>query len=212
MTDLHQGGQRLMAGPASVAAAARILLVDWAPGVAHPDIAAMRACIIDALTREGRRVHLSRRLLSPVPKSPDTAWRTADRTPPDARTRDQRAALSQSDQMLAEVEDADAVVLSLCVDDTRCLDAFYTWIDLLSRRGLTVSVDTGAPTECLQGHRVILGRLSRRMAPAPSAWACLAVLQHRLGSVGFTQVEMMKSGVRGALRRGDHPRLVAGPS
>jgi FMN-dependent NADH-azoreductase len=165
---------------------------------------ALQDFILNALRGERFHLRARRRVLRACPPTIDTLWSMADRTPPEQRTKAQRAALAVSDELIAEVVAADVVVLTLCIDDVRCTEAFARWLDLLNRTGLTVDAATAGPTDFLGQTRAILGGLSRLGPTADQGFATLQAFRARLKGVGFAPIEVLTAGTRPAYSRLHH--------
>ena len=178
-----------------------VLLVDWGPGSAAPDMVALQDFILDALRGERFQLRARRRVLRACPPPINAVWSAADRTPEKQRTKAHRAALAISDELVGEVLAADVVVLTLCVDDARCVEAFGRWFDLVGRTGLTLDAATGEPTGRLGRTRAILGGLSRLGPAADVGFATLQAFRTRLKAVGFSPVEVLTAGTRPAFAR-----------
>ena len=67
----------------------------------------------------------------------DEAWITANFTPQETRTDEQREALAHSDQLVAELQDADILVLGVPVYNFSIPASLKAWIDMVARARLT---------------------------------------------------------------------------
>ncbi|UWQ15036.1 NAD(P)H-dependent oxidoreductase [Aliiroseovarius sp. M344] len=87
----------------------------------------------------------------------DAAWTKATFTPVDARSADDTAALALSDQIVAEVQAADLIVISAATYNFSIPSSLKAWIDQLVRSGVTFRYrEDGTPEGLLTDKRVIV--------------------------------------------------------
>ncbi|MCK8465277.1 NAD(P)H-dependent oxidoreductase [Aliiroseovarius sp. S1339] len=99
---------------------------------------------------------ISRDLADGIPHL-DAAWTKATFTPVDARSVDDNAALALSDEIVAEVQAADLIVISAATYNFSIPSTLKAWIDQLARAGVTFRYgEDGTPEGLLTGKRVIV--------------------------------------------------------
>jgi len=86
----------------------------------------------------------------------DEAWVEANFTPADARTATQRARLQASDQAVATLRDADAVVLTVPIYNFSIPSVLKAWIDHVCRAGVTFRYTAEGPRGLLADRPVYL--------------------------------------------------------
>lgn len=88
---------------------------------------------------EGKVIYRDLALLPPEPVN--AAWIGAAYTPEEARTREQKAALALSDELLAELQQADEYVIGVAMHNFSVPAVLKLWVDQVSRVGKTFSYD-----------------------------------------------------------------------
>lgn len=98
---------------------------------------------------------VTRDLASGVPFLDET-WAAATFTPPADRTEAQAAALSLSDELVAEVQAADTIVIGTAMYNFGIPATFKAWIDQIGRAGVTFAYTETCPKGLLEGKKVIV--------------------------------------------------------
>jgi FMN-dependent NADH-azoreductase len=100
---------------------------------------------------EGRVIY---RDLAANPSTPvDAGWIHAVYTPVEARTPEQELALATSDELLAELEQADEYVIGVAMHNFSIPSVLKLWIDQISRVGRTFSYTSDGPKGLLVGKK-----------------------------------------------------------
>ncbi len=86
----------------------------------------------------------------------DETWIAANFTPADQRTEAQTAALALSDSLIAEIMEADVLVIGVPVYNFGVPAALKAWIDQIARTGVTFKYAETGPKGLLSGKRAIL--------------------------------------------------------
>lgn len=127
--------------------------------------------------------HLSSDTLAALPK------------PPEARTREENAAVAFADSLIAEVEAADTVVIAAPMYNFTIPTTLKAWIDHIARAGRTFRYTANGPEGLLKGKKVVVV-LSRGGFYAGGAAA--AAMDHQepylrtmLGFLGLTDVSFV---------------------
>jgi FMN-dependent NADH-azoreductase len=94
----------------------------------------------------------------------DAAWTEANFTPADRRTAQQRELLESSDQAVAQLNRADAVVLTSPIYNFSVPSSLRAWIDHVCRAGLTFRYTAEGPQGLLGDRPVYLAMASGGVA------------------------------------------------
>jgi FMN-dependent NADH-azoreductase len=86
----------------------------------------------------------------------NAAWVAAVFTPEDARTPEQRQALTLSDSLIAELEQADEYVIGVPMHNFGIPSVLKLWIDQIARAGRTFSFVNGAAKGLLTGKKATI--------------------------------------------------------
>ncbi len=86
----------------------------------------------------------------------DAAWTGATFTPPEARSAEQHAALALSDELLAEVQAADTIVISSPIYNFTIPSTLKSWLDHLARVGVSFQYTENGPEGLLGDKRVVV--------------------------------------------------------
>ena len=133
---------------------------------------------------------ISRDLTSPLPLL-DATWVGANVTKADQRDADQKEALALSDTLVAELKDADTIVISTPIYNFSVPAALKAWIDLVARAGVTFSYTEQGPKGLLDGKRAILVVSSGGTAVEGPMDFATGYLKHVMGFIGIHDVELV---------------------
>ncbi|MDE9450848.1 NAD(P)H-dependent oxidoreductase [Aliiroseovarius sp. Z3] len=124
----------------------------------------------------------------------NAAWTSATFTPPETRSADDNAALNLSDQIVAEVQQADLIVISAATYNFSIPSTLKAWIDHLARAGVTFRYrDDGTPEGLLTGKRVIVVTASGGTPVGAPHDFLTPYLKFILGFMGISDVEFISS-------------------
>ena len=84
----------------------------------------------------------------------DENWVAANFTPTEQRNKNQQQKLALSDQLIEEVKQADAIVLTTPMYNFGVPATLKTWIDLICRAGVTFQYTANGPVGLLKNKRV----------------------------------------------------------
>ncbi|KZY32156.1 FMN-dependent NADH-azoreductase [Roseovarius sp. HI0049] len=118
-------------------------------------------------------------------------WITANFTPADSRTPAQQAVLAQSDALVAELKEADTIVIGLPVYNFSVPASLKAWIDLVARVGLTFKYTEEGPAGLLTGKRVIVALASGGTQAGSEIDHATPYLKFILGFMGITDVTVI---------------------
>ena len=121
---------------------------------ATPDVSASRKLgdrLIEQLERRGTSIELRLRDLNQRPTFIDNDWIGANLTPADTRSDEQRQRLALSDQLIAELQWADHIVLTTPMYNFSVPATLKAWIDLVCRAGITFRYTPEGPVGLLEG-------------------------------------------------------------
>jgi FMN-dependent NADH-azoreductase len=128
-------------------------------------------------------------------KPVDGAWIGAAYTPADARTAEQKAVLAQSDELIAELENAEEYVFGVAMHNFSIPSTLKLWIDQVARSGRTFSYGANGPEGLLKGKKATIVVAS---GGAYEFGTPLAFLNHAdtylksvLGFLGVTEVTVV---------------------
>lgn len=121
----------------------------------------------------------------------DEAWITANFTPEEDRTDEQRATLAQSDSLLAELVAADVIVIGLPIYNFSMPATFKAWVDLVARAGKSFRYTADGPQGLLTGKRAILAVASGGTPAESEIDFATGYVRHVLSFIGITDVEVV---------------------
>jgi FMN-dependent NADH-azoreductase len=191
------------------------------PTLLHVDSSPLATSISRELTREfvsgwqaahpeGRVIY--RDLAVNAPKPIDGTWIQAVFTPADARSAEQKALLTYSDNAIAELEDADEYVLGIAMHNFNIPSVVKLWIDQIVRGGHTFSYGPEGPRGLLLGKKATVlaatGGVYEAGTPAASMNFIDPYLATILGFIGVKDVRFVTAGGTAQLRSGELDRAV----
>ncbi len=135
------------------------------PTLLHLDSSPLASSISRELTAEfvttwtaahlnGTVIHRDLTLNPPTPL--DAQWIAANFTPEEARTPEQRALLTLSDQLIAELQQADEYVFGVAMHNFSIPSTLKLWIDQIARAGHTFSYGENGPKGLLTGKKATI--------------------------------------------------------
>ena len=147
--------------------------------------------IIEALeTREGA-VELLRRDLGDGVAFVDERWIEANFTPEEARTDAHREALAFSDTLVAELQEADVLVIGVPLYNFSVPAALKAWVDMVARARATFRYTDSGPKGLLQGKKAYLVVATGGVSVGSNIDFATPYLRHVLAFIGITDVEVI---------------------
>lgn len=146
----------------------------------------------DFLKRYPHRSVVERALTPETMPHLDGATFAAMGTPADQHTSSQRAATALSDELIAELEAADTIVLAVPMYNFSIPSTLKAWIDHVARRGRTFRYSENGPEGLLKGKKVFVvaarGGVYSKGAPAAAFDFQEPYLRAVLGFIGLSDV------------------------
>jgi FMN-dependent NADH-azoreductase len=132
----------------------------------------------------------------------DLPWIAGAFTPPDQHSDEQKAALKVSNEIIAEVQAADHILITTPMYNFQVPAVLKAWIDHLVRVGVTLNYTENGPVGTLQGRKVTVivasGGAYPKGEPSESYDHLTPYLKHILGFIGLTDLTfLLANGVSG---------------
>jgi FMN-dependent NADH-azoreductase len=121
----------------------------------------------------------------------DSDWIVANSTPATERTDEQKNALALSDTLIAEINEADTLVIGLPIYNFGVPAALKAWIDQIARVGITFSYSENGPVGLLENKRAIILLASGGTKMGSEIDFASAYMKHILGFIGITDVTII---------------------
>jgi len=118
----------------------------------------------------------------------DEDWIGANFTPADDRSAAQKQKLALSDSLVAELQDAELVVLGLPIYNFGVPAAVKAWVDMVARAGVTFEYTAEGPRGLLTGKRAIVAVASGGTEMGSGYDFATGYVEHVLGFIGITDV------------------------
>ena len=191
------------------------------PTLLHIDSSPLESSITRELSRE--YVHtwqqnnpggqIIERDLAADPAQPiDQTWIGAAYTPEEALTAEQKQVLTVSDQLIAELQQADEIVIGAAMHNFGIPSVLKLWIDQVARRGKTFAYGANGPEGLLKGKKATVliasGGVYSEGKPGAAMNFVEPYLRAVLGFLGITDVKFVTAGgaakvMMGAIERGE---------
>ena len=120
-----------------------------------------------------------------------TAWTQAAYTAEVERTPEQREALRISDELVAELQAADTLVIGAPIYNFGVPAALKLWIDQVCRAGVTFRYSENGPVGLLDGKKAYVVVASGGTAAGSAIDFATPYMRHVLGFIGITDVEFI---------------------
>src|SRR5215469_8756057 len=173
----------------------------------HIDSSPLDSSISRELTREFAKTWkaknpngtvIARNLSANPPKPVDQTWVGAAFTPEGGRTEEQKAVLAPSDALIAELEQADEIVIGVAMHNFSIPSTLKLWIDQVARSGKTFAYGANGPEGLLKGKKATIlvasGGVYEAGTPAGTMNFVEPYLRAVLGFVGITDVKFVTAG------------------
>lgn len=148
--------------------------------------------LIDRFAAHGETKVLSRDLASGLPQITED-WINANFTPDKDRSPAQKETLALSDELVAELQAADTIVIGVPIYNFGIPAALKAWIDLVARARVTFQYGETGPVGLLKDKRVILAVTSGGTEVGATNDFATAHLTYVLGFLGITNVEVIRA-------------------
>ncbi len=146
--------------------------------------------VIAKLNRNGDHTVLTRDLADGMPFFTEP-WIAANFTDASERTSEQRAVLAQSDALVAELQEADTVVIGVPIYNFGVPAALKAWIDMITRARLTFRYTETGPEGLLKNKKAILVVASGGTQVGSEIDFAVPYMKLILAFVGITDVEVI---------------------
>ena len=133
---------------------------------------------------------VTRDLTNTIPLITET-WIGASFTDPQERTPEQHEALAISDELVAEVQAADTLVIGVAMYNFSIPAALKAWIDQVARAGVTFRYTESGPVGLLEGKRAILVIASGGVPVGSDYDFATDYMRHVLGFIGIRDVDVV---------------------
>ena len=121
----------------------------------------------------------------------DSDWVAANSAPVAVRTDAQKNALALSDTLIAEINDADTLVIGLPIYNFGVPAVMKAWIDQIARVGVTFNYSENGPVGLLKNKRAIILVASGGTKLGSEIDFASAYMKHILGFIGITDVTII---------------------
>ena len=121
----------------------------------------------------------------------DEAWIEANFTPEESRTEQHRKALAYSDTLVAELQNADVLVIGVSMYNFSITATLKAWIDMIARAHLTFRYTENGPQGLLSGKKAYLVVATGGVPVGSPMDFATPYLRHALAFVGITDVEIV---------------------
>ena len=115
-------------------------------------------------------------------------WTKAAYTPEDKRSTEQEAALQISDTLVAELKEADVLVMASPIYNFTVPASLKSWFDQVARANVTFEYTEKGPKGLLENKRAIVAVASGGTEVGSDADYCTPYIRHFLGFLGITDV------------------------
>jgi len=156
------------------------------------------ADLIGALEDRFGSADITRRDLAKGLPFIDEEWVTANTTPEEERSEHHRKTLSYSDELVAELQDADVLVIGAPIYNFSVPAVLKAWIDMVARARLTFRYTETGPEGLLTGKKAYVIVPSGGVPVGSEVDFATPYLRHALAFIGITDVEFV--GAQGADR------------
>jgi len=171
--------------------ALKVLEVSASARVADSVSRTLTADLVAALEIRHGDLVVTRRDLSDGVPHVDEAWIDANFTPEDDRSPEQRQTLAPSDALVAELRQADVVVIGTPIYNFGVPASLKAWVDMIARARVTFRYTAQGPEGLLKGKKAYVVVASGGVPVDAPADFATPYLRHALRFVGITDIEVI---------------------
>lgn len=157
--------------------------------------ASVSRMLTSELVRELEKKHggasIARRDLSLGVPFVDEDWIAANFTAPEDRSDTQNDVLHHSDQLVAELQASDTIVIGVPIYNFSIPASLKAWVDMITRARLSFRYAADGPEGLLKGKTAYLVVASGGVAVGSAMDFATPYLRHALGFVGITDVQII---------------------
>ena len=147
--------------------------------------------LIDAIDSQHNQTTLRQRDLADGIELVDESWIAANFTDAADRTDSQRERLALSDALVAELQEADVIVIGAPIYNFGVPAALKAWVDMIARARLTFRYTENGPEGLLQGKKAYIVIASGGVPVDSPVDFATPFLRQALRFVGITDVEVI---------------------
>ena len=147
--------------------------------------------VVAALETRHGSIDVSRRDLADGIGLVDEAWIDANFTPDDDRTPRQRERLAESDALVAELQQADVIVIGAPIYNFGVPASLKAWVDMIARARLTFRYTDNGPQGLLEGKKAYVVVASGGVPVDSPVDFATPYLRQALRFVGISDVEII---------------------
>jgi FMN-dependent NADH-azoreductase len=171
--------------------------------------------------QQWQRVHvdgkvITRDLVTTTLQPLSAAWIGAAYTPEDTRSPNQQDVLALSNQLIAELENADEYVIGVAMHNFSIPAVLKLWIDQIARPGKTFSYANGTPAGLLRNKKATFFLASGGVYDQGTPMAVMNFVEPYLrslfGFIGVTDVTFINAGGTGKLQYGVDRHTILQPA
>ena len=151
----------------------------------------LSADLVAALEERHGNIELARRDVGKGLAFVDEAWISANFTAPEERSAGQRAALAESDALVAELKAAEVLVIGAPIYNFGIPASLKAWIDMVARARLTFRYTANGPKGLLEGKKAYVVIASGGVPVDSAVDFATPYLRHALAFIGITDVEVI---------------------
>ena len=153
---------------------------------------ALTDSLIEVLAKRNE-IEVSTRDLAEGMPHVDESWIHANFTDVEERSDQQKDRLQASDDLVAEVQSADAIVIGMPIYNFGVPAALKAWVDMIARARLTFRYTENGPEGLLTGKKVYLVVASGGVAVDSEADFATPYMRHALQFLGITDIEIISA-------------------
>jgi FMN-dependent NADH-azoreductase len=148
--------------------------------------------IIDRLTEAHADATITTRDLGTAPvAAADSDWLVSVNTPADQRSPAQAEIADLSDTLIAEIKEADVLVIGMPIYNFTLPAQLKSWLDQMARAGETFKYTEDGPVGLVEGTRAIVAYSSGGTRFGSEIDFASGYVQHMLGFFGITDVQFV---------------------
>lgn len=168
----------------------RILRINSSARFEESTSRALADNVIGALEARYGTIDITDRDLTDGVPFVDESWIVANFTAAEARSEEQQKKLAYSNELVAELQTADIIVIGVPIYNFSIAATLKAWIDMVARAGLTFRYTEDGPQGLLEDKKAYLTMASGGVPVDSPADFATPYLRHVLNFIGISDVEV----------------------
>ncbi len=179
--------------PSNLGNSLKILKIDASARSQDSTSRSLSNLMVETLKKRHENVHVKIRDVAQGLPFVDEAWVSANFTPAESRTEEQKQKLALSDELVAEIKEADILVLGSPIYNFGIPASLKAWVDMICRARVSFRYTENGPVGLMKGKKAFIAIASGGTRLNSEIDFAGSYLRHVLGFIGIDDVVFIQA-------------------